>query len=397
MARTHKQQSLIQQIEALDHLEYRFENLKCINSSILGKRKGCLSLVFIADDVAEDKKVALKFIDPEYLGDRYRLATFNREPEILKKLQNKHRCLTLILGGNSFNWEISMAGGLTSTLPIDYFVTDWLDEDIEEYFLEQQDYEAAIKLKIFRSAVLAVASFHSEGICHRDLKQDNFRAYRNKNELVAVAIDFGTAAHFNEPKVTTALNYPNASVGAPAFSAPEAIAGLASHRKIGNLTDIYALGALLFNMFNLDLFAKARAKNQHFLPALTFLQAKMARANNEKDKEQIWNDEVGNFRFSLIPPPLDYPGNSVPKSVLTVLSKIQQEMTKFDFRDRITNLQKVITQIDIAIRILNNQRYDQWKLEKRRKMSELRTDKLRRREIKLAEYLTNKKALIRRC
>lgn len=394
MARTVKQQSLIEQLESLGSIDSRFENIKCINTSITGERKGCLSLIFSADDLAEDKKVALKFIDPEFLGDRYRLAAFNREPEVLNRLKNKRRCLKLIFGPNSFDWQILMPDKSISTLSIDYFVTDWLNEDVEKYFLDQQSYEALIKLQIFRSAVLAVAAFHDEGISHRDIKYDNLRAYKERGELIVIVIDFGTAVHFHNPLATTALDYPQMSVGAPAFSAPEALIGLASHRKLGKLTDIYALGGLLYQMFNRELFGRARAKNLHFETALSFIAAKMAPLRADDEKIRVWANETPQFKYVLEPPKIESPGNNVPMSVVTIISKIHREMTLFDYRDRTQDLQSVIPRIDSAINVLKNHRLDQAKLERKRKLRKFHIEKLRRREQKLAEYLNKNNLLI---
>ena len=276
MGRTAEQQSLIEQFEAVDSIDSRFENIRCISPSPTGEKKGCFSIILCADDIAEGKRAAIKLMDPNYLGEAYRLAGFDREPQILNRLKNKHRCLQLLYGPKSFDWHVQLPGGGDGSHSINYFITEWIDEDVETYFLEQQSHDALVKLKIFRSVVLAVDAIHSEDVSHRDIKYDNFRAYIDGKDLIIVLIDFGTAAHFENPLVTDLNEYPMCTVGARAFSAPEAFVGFASCRKVGKLTDIYALGGLLYQLFNRELFAKAREGNKHFLPALNYMSAKIA-------------------------------------------------------------------------------------------------------------------------
>ncbi len=348
MARTVNQQSLIDQLEMAESINNRFEDIKCVNSPESGEKRGCFSLVFSANDLVEDKKVAIKAMDPECYTDTYRMIAFDREPEILRKLKNKRRCLKLISGPDNFDWQITTPSGDSSSLPVKYYVSDWLDIDVDTYFLEQQRHEALLKLRIFRSAVLAVDAFHSENISHRDIKHDNLRAYQDGEELVIVVIDFGTAAHFDDSLATSSSDYPNRTVGAPAFSGPEAFLGLASCREIGKLTDIYALGALLYQLFNHELFARARENNKDFSPVMTYLDMKLALLNTHEDKIKGWAKEAPPFKDMLEPPKFDSPSNNAPRSVVSILSKICREMTLFNFQDRTQKLLPIVTAVPLT-------------------------------------------------
>ena len=107
----------------------------------------------------------------------------------------------------------------------------------------------------------------------------------------------------------------------------------------------------------------------------------------------MWANEAKQFRFILEPPKIDRPGNTVPKSIVSLISKIHREMTVFDFTERTNSLNPVISTIDSAIRVLENHRFDKERLERKRKMRQLRIAKLRRREQRLAEYLSKKRLL----
>ena len=73
------QQELIKQLETTPHLCHRYEKLSCVN--VRGtNRRGVLSLVFQGFDKIEKSLVAVKVMDPDRLGDRYRLEAFEREP-----------------------------------------------------------------------------------------------------------------------------------------------------------------------------------------------------------------------------------------------------------------------------------------------------------------------------
>ncbi|MES9904904.1 MAG: hypothetical protein ABW168_19790 [Sedimenticola sp.] len=397
MARTDSQQSIIEQFEAVGSIDSRFENIECVSPSVSGEKKGCFSIIFTADDIAEGKKAAIKLMDPDWLGDKYRLAGFDREPEILNRLIHKRRCLKLIYGPKPFDWQIQMPGGGTGVFKVNYFISEWLDVDVEPYFLDQQSYDALVKLKIFRNVVLAVDAIHSEDVSHRDIKADNFRGFKDRNELTIALIDFGTAAHLENPLVTDSIEYPKFSVGAAAFSGPEAFVGFASCREIGKLTDIYALGGLLYQLFNLELFGKARADNVDFEPVLTYLSKMLAPLSNDMDKINVWTREVQKIKYLLEPPKIDGPGSTLPKSIIYLISKIHKEMTLFDFTERTSNLKPVIIAIDSAIRVLENHRLDQIKLERKRNIRRLRKEKIKRREQKITEYLSRKQLLVEKC
>src|SRR5450830_139560 len=89
--------ALITDIDKTGNINGRYEDLTCMNfNCVTGERVGVLSLVFKGKDILLDKTVAIKFMDPDQLSDDYRVDGFHREPEILKQLEGKRRCLQLV-------------------------------------------------------------------------------------------------------------------------------------------------------------------------------------------------------------------------------------------------------------------------------------------------------------
>src|SRR5437868_6080636 len=135
---------LINRLERLPLLANRYKDIKCVNyNAASGEKRGCFSLVFRATDVLENKTVALKFfdIDSAVLQNRYRIQGFEREPEILKVLIGQDRCLQLAADLDTFHLEIKMPDGtLVATLPCKYFAVDWIDAEIDHFFLCQQEH-----------------------------------------------------------------------------------------------------------------------------------------------------------------------------------------------------------------------------------------------------------------
>ena len=308
---------------------YGEKDLKCVNVNPL-RRRGVNSIVFQGLDILENKYIAVKFMDPNCISDQYKVAAFEREPELIEKLSGQKRVINLVSNINTFNWELIIPAESTSArakIPIKYFVTEWIEEDVDDYFLLQHHIDAIDKLKIFRLILLAIESIHRNRVSHRDIKPDNLRSRDNGGEQIIVVIDFGTSARIDSPNI--AANY-HFQVGAPAYSAPETFVGFAGERSIAHLIDIYALGCLLYELFNKDIFDLSRSKNPNFETALALMKFAVNKHSNLDEKLKEWRDTMRFIKYSVEPPSFVGPSCVAPTSVQTLLNRAFREMVQFD-------------------------------------------------------------------
>jgi len=92
--------------------------------------------------------------------------------------------------------------------------------------------------QILRKVALALAEAHRNGVVHRDIKPDNILVDERDEPHV---VDFGLA-HLSNLEVE--LTKPGVIIGTPLYMAPEQISG----RNVSALSDVYALGAVLYQL-----------------------------------------------------------------------------------------------------------------------------------------------------
>jgi serine/threonine protein kinase len=390
--------TLIRQLQPPFVLAERFSQIEVKNCNpATGEHlhgKGCLSVVFGAYDTQTQRAVALKFFDLDYYGmqQQYRLALFQRECDLLAKLVGKQRCLQLLTPMEQLPLTVSNpTTGDAITLPCPYFAIEWLEHDIDDYFHKQQDYDAIIKLAILRDASLAVFALHRAELAHRDIKVDNLRRTERPSLKCIIAIDLGTAAAHDSLHAGSPGDYAN-PVGAPAYAPLEARCGLSGVRKLGRLADYYALGCLLFELFNIDFFFMNLIADSGYKNCFTECQHHIIRLGLTHKQESVlmkeWRKTVKRFKRQVTIPPIDSSGSSVPAATRDQLDRLLKDLTTVDFDDRLCDENKTLQRIDSAVKILRNnlaeRRQRELKEKHRRMMEEKTLAKQQRLNTKLA-------------
>jgi len=196
--------------------------------------RGGMATVYLAEDTKHHRFVALKVLHAELaasLGpDRFR-----REIGLAARLQHPH-ILSVHDSGET------ATGKLWFTMP--YIEGEGLRERIKRS--RQLPLEDA--LRIARDVANALEYAHSHGVIHRDVKPENILLTTQGDALLA---DFGIARALTSTGETgkdgrdSGLTKSGFAIGTPAYMSPEQAAG---ERSVDARTDIYSLGAVLYEM-----------------------------------------------------------------------------------------------------------------------------------------------------
>ncbi|HSE68581.1 MAG TPA: protein kinase, partial [Gemmatimonadales bacterium] len=172
-----------------------------------------------------DRPVALKVLHPE-LASALGPERFQREIRLAARLQHPH-ILTVLDSG-------AAAGQLWFTMPLVE------GESLRDRLRRERQLPVEDALRIAREAAEGLQYAHDHGVIHRDIKPENLLLTRDGNTMVA---DFGIARAIgggDQQLTETGL-----AIGTPAYMSPEQAAG---ERTLDARTDIYSLGAVLYEM-----------------------------------------------------------------------------------------------------------------------------------------------------
>ncbi len=191
--------------------------------ALLGR--GGMGLVYKARHLRLNRLVALKMlITGAYAGPHER-ARFQREAEAAASLRHANIVQVHDVGDHQ-GWP--------------YFTMELLEGGSLSRALAGTPQPARQAAALVATLAEAVQEAHRGGIVHRDLKPANILLTAEGTPKVA---DFGLARHFDgEPAVTLS----GTRLGTPSYMAPEQVIGKAG--TIGPAADIYALGALLYEL-----------------------------------------------------------------------------------------------------------------------------------------------------
>jgi len=187
--------------------------------------KGGFATVYRAHDMALDRDVALKVLDPILTRDPEWVRRFRKEARSIAGFRHARIVTIYDIGqieGSLFIAMELITGGSLADLLEEQGPLPWEKVvDLMEQMAEALDYA------------------HSKGVLHRDFKPANVLM---DPETGAVLTDFGFARILSENSLTMTLS--GGVVGTPAYIAPEVWDG----QEAGPGVDIYALGCILYEL-----------------------------------------------------------------------------------------------------------------------------------------------------
>ncbi|MCH2207344.1 MAG: serine/threonine protein kinase [Lentisphaerales bacterium] len=226
---------------------------KFIIEGTLGQ--GGMGTIYDAFDRNIRRKVAIKSINSDVSQNVITRKYFTKEAQITGQLEHPNIIPVYEMGVNPQDrlyYVMKRVQGMT--------LADVLDgiKDGQRRMIRQ--YSLPVLLSIYQKVLDAIAYAHARGVVHLDLKPENIMVGEFGEVLV---LDWGIARlrrrslNVDQSRFVTLDDSVNIGaeheneqvIGTPAFMAPEQASGRSAN--IGTRTDIYALGAILYNILTL--------------------------------------------------------------------------------------------------------------------------------------------------
>jgi serine/threonine protein kinase/dienelactone hydrolase len=192
---------------------------------------GGMGVVYLAEDQNLKRKVAIKVLSAEFVGDTGRVSRFQREAEVLASLSHPH---------------IASIYSIQQHLNSRFLVLEFIDGETLSARLARGPMTVPDVLQAARQIADGLQAAHAQGIVHRDLKPANVMLTRSG---VAKILDFGLAKLEQkrppEEVLTQAADTAEGAVlGTASYMSPEQAEG----EDVDARSDIFSYGALLYEM-----------------------------------------------------------------------------------------------------------------------------------------------------
>ena len=188
--------------------------------SLIGQ--GAMGAVYLAEDTATGRQVALKLLAPALAEDERFRERFLRESQLAASLDHPHIVPVLASGDENGVLYLAMA-----------YVAGF---DLRELLRREAPLEAERALRLVSQVADALDAAHENGLVHRDVKPGNILVGDDGRASVC---DFGLARHVTS---VSSLTGDRGFVGTIDYVPPEQIKG----GEVDGRADLYALGCVLF-------------------------------------------------------------------------------------------------------------------------------------------------------
>lgn len=184
---------------------------------------GGMADVYKAQDIMEDRPVAVKILKPEFSGDE----------EFLRRFRNESKAIAVLSHPN-----IVKIYDVGFTDEIQFIVMEYIDGITLKEFIEQQGVLKWKDALHFITQILrALQHAHDKGIVHRDIKPQNIMLFTDGTIKV---MDFGIARFSRIDGKTLS----DKAIGSVHYISPEQAQGEMTDER----SDIYSVGVMLYEM-----------------------------------------------------------------------------------------------------------------------------------------------------
>jgi serine/threonine protein kinase len=184
--------------------------------------QGAMATVYLAEDPALNRMVAIKVIHSHLSGNANLLDRFTVEAKTAAGLRNPNIV-------EIFDYGLEDGA--------QYLVMEYIDGPNLQFvlnLLNGQPMDPAVCAAVICQAADGLVTAEKSGVVHRDIKPENMMF---KSDGVLKIADFGIA-HISEQNMTQT----GSILGSPNFMSPEQVEG----KKPTHLTDMFSLGAVLY-------------------------------------------------------------------------------------------------------------------------------------------------------
>ena len=195
--------------------------------------RGGMGVVVEAFHLELQVPVAIKVLLPDFMAYAEAATRFQREARAVTRLTSQHVARVIDV----------------DTLPSGepFIVMEHLKgQDLAARGREPMPLSVGEAIDIFVQACDAIADAHANGIVHRDIKPANvFLATRSNGEPIVKVLDFGVSKVLSGSTSEVSLTQTTTILGSALYMSPEQ---MRSAKNVDARTDIYALGACLYEM-----------------------------------------------------------------------------------------------------------------------------------------------------
>ena len=195
--------------------------------------KGGMGQVYLAEDTRLNRKVALKFLSPELVGDNWAKRQLVKEAQAAARLDHPNIC---------------SVHGIEDSGEYDFIVMQFIEGETLADLIRKKLIEPDQVIELTRQIVSALAEAHAHGIIHRDVKPKNIMVTESGQVKV---LDFGLAKTVQTKKglatqedSVSHLSQNGLLAGTVSYMSPEQLRG----DRLDYRTDVFSLGTVLYEM-----------------------------------------------------------------------------------------------------------------------------------------------------